>query len=97
MIIDCDTHLMPRDAFEGIPGRFDATKPALHFSDEGLYVSVDFPGNAADVPGISPLPGPGSGAMLEAFGASRSPGSERRRKKWKKTPMKLSASYARCG
>jgi hypothetical protein len=67
VIIDCDTHLMPRDAFEGVPGRFDATKPALHFSDEGLYVSVDFPGNAADVPGISPLPGPGSGAMFRSL------------------------------
>ena len=67
MIIDCDTHLMPRDAFEGVPGRFDATKPALHFSDEGLYVGVDFPGNAADVPGISPLPGPGSGAMFRSL------------------------------
>ena len=67
MIIDCDTHLMPRDAFEGVPGSFDATKPALHFSDEGLYVGVDFPGNAADVPGISPLPGPGSGAMFRSL------------------------------
>jgi predicted TIM-barrel fold metal-dependent hydrolase len=67
VIIDCDTHLMPRDAFDGIPGRFDATKPALHFSDDGLYVSVDFPGNAADVPGISPLPGPGSGAMFRSL------------------------------
>jgi predicted TIM-barrel fold metal-dependent hydrolase len=67
VIIDCDTHLMPRDAFEGVPGRFDTTKPALHFSDEGLYVGVDFPGNAADVPGISPLPGPGSGAMFRSL------------------------------
>jgi predicted TIM-barrel fold metal-dependent hydrolase len=67
MIIDCDTHLMPRDAFEGVGGGFEATKPALQFSDEGLYVGVDFPGNAADVPGISPLPGPGSGAMFKSL------------------------------
>ena len=67
MIIDCDTHLMPRDAFEGIQGSFDKTKPALKFSDQELYVGVDFPGNAAEVEGTSPLPAPGSGAMFRSL------------------------------
>jgi predicted TIM-barrel fold metal-dependent hydrolase len=58
---------MPRDAFEGVGGPFEASKPALQFSDEGLYVGVDFPGDATDVPGISPLPGPGSGAMFRSL------------------------------
>ncbi|MGN6734959.1 MAG: amidohydrolase family protein [Candidatus Binatia bacterium] len=67
MIIDCDTHFMPRDAFEGIKGAFQGSKPALQFSDEGLYVGVDFPGNALEVAGTSPLPAPGSGAMFRSL------------------------------
>jgi hypothetical protein len=67
VIIDCDTHFMPRDAFEGIKGAFQGSKPALQFSDEGLYVGVDFPGNALEVAGTSPLPGPGSGAMFRSL------------------------------
>ena len=66
MIIDCDTHLMPRDAFDGIRDSFAASKPELQFDDDGLYVGVDFSGNAA-IPGTSPLPAPGSGAMFKSL------------------------------
>jgi len=66
VIIDCDTHLMPRDAFDGIRDSFAATKPELQFDDDGLYVGVDFSGNA-EIPGTSPLPAPGSGAMFKSL------------------------------
>jgi len=67
MIIDCDTHLMPRDAFEHIDGSFAALKPTLKFNDEELYADVDFPGYPANAPGTSPLPAPGSGAMFKSL------------------------------
>ena len=66
MIIDCDTHLMPRDAFDGVSGSFAAVKPALKFNDQGLYTDVDFPGYW-DVSGTSPLLAPGSGAMFKSL------------------------------
>jgi predicted TIM-barrel fold metal-dependent hydrolase len=66
MIIDCDTHLMPRDAFDGVHGSFMASKPKLKFNEQGLYVDVDFPGYR-DVPGTSPLLAPGSGAMFKSL------------------------------
>lgn len=67
MIIDCDTHLMPRDAFDGVDGRSAASKPKLQFNDQGLYVDVDFPGYPAEVAGTSPLLAPGSGAMFKSL------------------------------
>ena len=66
MIIDCDTHLMPRDAFDGIEGNFDLRKPTLKFDEDGRYVDVDFPGYL-EVSGTSPLPAPGSGAMFKSL------------------------------
>ena len=65
MIIDCDTHLMPREAFDGVDGEFGPRKPTLKFTD-GLYVDVEFPGYS-DVPGTSPLLAPGSGAMFKSL------------------------------
>jgi len=72
VIIDCDSHLMPRDAFDGIDGEFASCKPILKFNQEDLYVDVDFPGYPADVPGTSPLLAPGSGAMFKSLWDSRS-------------------------
>jgi predicted TIM-barrel fold metal-dependent hydrolase len=66
MIIDCDTHLMPADAFARVGGDLAALKPALKFDDQGLYADVDFPGYR-DLPGTSPLPAPGSGAMFKSL------------------------------
>ena len=60
MIIDCDSHLMPKDAFDGVAGKFSSRKPILKFGDDGLYADVDFPGDAPRVPGTSPLGAPGS-------------------------------------
>jgi predicted TIM-barrel fold metal-dependent hydrolase len=72
VIIDCDSHLMPRDAFDGIDGEFASCKPILKFNEEDLYVDVDFPGYPSDVPGTSPLLAPGSGAMFKSLWDSRS-------------------------
>jgi len=67
MIIDCDTHLMPRDAFAGVDGRFRDIKPTLKFNEQDLYVDVDFPGYPREMPGTSPLSAPGSGAMFKSL------------------------------
>jgi predicted TIM-barrel fold metal-dependent hydrolase len=67
MIIDCDTHLMPRDAFDGVGGTAGPRKPLLKFNDDGRYVDIDFPGYPPEVPGTSPLLAPGSGAMFKSL------------------------------
>ena len=67
MIIDCDTHVMPRDAFDRVGGSLDSRKPVLQFNQDGLYVDVEFPGNAPEVSGTSPLGAPGSGAMFRSL------------------------------
>jgi len=43
VIIDCDTHLMPRDAFESVRGGFEASKPAPDL----LQVALKKAGHAA--------------------------------------------------
>jgi predicted TIM-barrel fold metal-dependent hydrolase len=67
VIIDCDTHLMPRDAFDGIDGRHRQIKPALKFDSQDCYADVDFPGYPSEPPGTSPLLAPGSGAMFKSL------------------------------
>jgi predicted TIM-barrel fold metal-dependent hydrolase len=67
LIIDCDTHLMPRDAFDGVDGVFEPKKPQLKFSESELYVELDFPGYPAPMPGTSPLSAPGSGSLFRSL------------------------------
>jgi predicted TIM-barrel fold metal-dependent hydrolase len=67
LIIDCDTHLMPRDAFNGVGGALETLKPTLKFDEQELYFDVDFPGYPSEVTGTSPLPAPGSGAMFRSL------------------------------
>jgi predicted TIM-barrel fold metal-dependent hydrolase len=62
MIIDCDTHFMPRDAFTYLDPFFKARAPRLKFDADGLLADVEFPGEPPTVPGATPLPAPGSGA-----------------------------------
>jgi predicted TIM-barrel fold metal-dependent hydrolase len=62
MIIDCDTHFMPRDAFDHVAKEFADRKPVLKFGAAGLLEDVDFPGEPPRVAGATPLPAPGSGA-----------------------------------
>ncbi len=61
MIIDCDTHIMPRDAFDNVEGSLSRVRPVLKFNESGQYVGIDFPGKPPDVPGATPRPGIGSG------------------------------------
>jgi predicted TIM-barrel fold metal-dependent hydrolase len=62
MIIDCDSHFMPADAFSFVPEPMRSLAPRLEFDDEGILTDVKFPGAPARVPGTTPLPAPGSGA-----------------------------------
>jgi len=66
VIIDCDTHLMPADAFATLGENFATVKPTLKFDSQGLYADVDFPGYR-EILGTSPLLAPGSGAMFRSL------------------------------
>jgi predicted TIM-barrel fold metal-dependent hydrolase len=67
VIIDCDTHLMPRNAFDRVGQEFSKIKPVLEFNEHELYSGVRFPGYPNAMPGTSPLPAPGSGAMFKSL------------------------------
>ncbi len=56
MIIDCDTHIIPRNAFDYIDEGSKQVRPLLHFDKQGLYTHSEFPGAAPLVPGTTPLP-----------------------------------------
>jgi predicted TIM-barrel fold metal-dependent hydrolase len=58
---------MPRDAFDGVGGELSSYKPVLQFDQAGLYSDVDFPGDAPQLAGTSPLGAPGSGAMFRSL------------------------------
>jgi len=67
LIIDCDTHVMPRNAFDAVGEEFETIKPVLEFDRQDLYSNVRFPAYPDAVPGTSPLPAPGSGAMFKSL------------------------------
>jgi len=56
MIIDCDTHIIPRDAFEYMDEGSKHLRPILHFNDQGLYSHSEFPARPPLIPGTTPLP-----------------------------------------
>ncbi len=62
MIIDCDTHFLPRDAYDYAGPEWDALRPHFVFDASGLLTEIDFPGAPPDVAGATPLPPPGSGS-----------------------------------
>lgn len=62
MIIDCDTHFMPRNAFDRVAGPLAAQRPVLKFDESGTYVDMDFPGRPRPLAEATPLPPPGTGA-----------------------------------
>lgn len=67
MIIDCDTHIMPEDAFEYVPEEFRDKAPIPRYSEDGLLADIDFPGGPPEVPGVTPLGPPGSGASMKGL------------------------------
>lgn len=54
MIIDCDSHIMPRDAFAYVDAPASRL-PRLKFDDQGCFVDIDY-ANPAHLPGTTPLP-----------------------------------------
>jgi len=60
MIIDMDTHILPRDIYDYVEGPFADRKPQYEFDKEGILVKWSFPGNY-HVKGTTPLPPPGAG------------------------------------
>lgn len=60
MIIDMDTHILPRDIYDYVSGRSADRRPRFEFDAEGVLVKWDFPGNH-HVKGTTPLPPPGAG------------------------------------
>jgi len=66
MIIDCDSHFMPPDAFDDLDDRFRERAPKFFF-DDGLLKDIVFPGMPPRVPGTTPLGAPGSGAIMKGL------------------------------
>ncbi len=60
MIIDMDTHILPRDIYDYLEGPTADLRPRFVFDDAGALTSWDFPG-AYYVKGTTPLPPPGAG------------------------------------
>lgn len=62
MIIDCDCHFFPRDAFEHMSDSLRARAPRLVYSTDNVLVDIEFPGRPEQVHGTTPNSPPGSGA-----------------------------------
>lgn len=60
MIIDMDTHILPRDIYDYVEGKYADQKPQFEFDKDGILVKWSFPGNYV-VKGTTPLPPPGAG------------------------------------
>lgn len=65
MIVDCDSHFLPRDAFEHVEGSLAAKRPLITWDENGMLAGVEFPGAPSQVPGSSPVKaGLGSGSQM---------------------------------
>jgi predicted TIM-barrel fold metal-dependent hydrolase len=62
VIIDCDTHFMPKDAFDYLDDVLSALAPRLKFDQREVLGDIEFPGAPAAIAGTTPLPAPGSGS-----------------------------------
>ncbi len=62
MIIDADTHFLPRDAYDYVEGPFADLRPQFEFDSKGCCVDVHFPGAPPKVPHSTPNPPPGTGS-----------------------------------
>jgi len=61
MIVDCDTHFFPKDAFDYLEGTLADRRPRLVFDGDTLR-DINFAEGPYSIPGTTPLPAPGSGA-----------------------------------
>jgi predicted TIM-barrel fold metal-dependent hydrolase len=60
MIIDCDSHITPRDACDYVDGEMTHQRPAMRFGAEGHHIETEFPKQPSEVPGTTPSPAIGS-------------------------------------
>jgi len=67
MIIDCDTHYLPPDAYDTMGPEWEAKRPRFTWDDKGLLTGVDFPGAPPPVPGATQLEPPGTGARYRGM------------------------------
>ncbi len=67
MIIDCDTHFLPPDAYDYLGDEWDALRPRFVFDGEGFLTTVEFPGAPLPVLGATPLAPPGTGARYRGM------------------------------
>jgi predicted TIM-barrel fold metal-dependent hydrolase len=67
MIIDCDTHYLPPDAYDYLGPEWDARRPRFVWDDKGILTAVEFPGAPPVVPGATPLEPPGTGARYRGM------------------------------
>lgn len=67
MIIDCDTHFLPRDAYDFMGTEWEVSRPRFRWDGSGLLSGVDFPGSPPPVAGATPLEPPGTGARYRGM------------------------------
>ena len=72
MIIDCDTHFFPKDAFDYLGEALAGRRPRLIFEGDVLR-DIEFAEGPYSIKSATPLPAPGSGARYDgmADGPSR--------------------------
>ena len=58
MIVDCDTHFFPKDAFDYLEGTLADRRPRLVFDGDTLR-DINFAEDPYSIPGATPLPAPG--------------------------------------
>ncbi len=61
MIIDADTHFLPRDVYDYMGDEWDAVRPRITWDDDGLFAAIDFPGRPEQTAGSTPNTPPGTG------------------------------------
>jgi predicted TIM-barrel fold metal-dependent hydrolase len=67
VIIDCDTHFLPPDAYDRMGAEWETKRPRFIWDGQGLLTGVEFPGAPPPVPGATPLEPPGTGARARGM------------------------------
>ena len=61
MIIDADTHFLPRDVYDYMGDEWEDIRPRFSWDDAGMFAGMEFPGQPRQTPGSTPNPPPGTG------------------------------------
>jgi predicted TIM-barrel fold metal-dependent hydrolase len=67
VIVDCDTHFLPPDAYDRMGAEWERLRPRFVWDGQGLLTGVEFPGEPPRVPGATPLEPPGTGARYRGM------------------------------